>query len=409
MASKAAEPMTEAEMDAATAPVATAPAPSAKPNGSDTVSQEELDRRWAAGLPSPFDPDDDDLDENMEEVDPSAEKKPDEKEAEAKDDEVEAGDKNDEVEKDEKAEEKAEGEKEPEAEPDPVVAALHERAKAYKLDVTKITDPVVLEASIAAMDRMFADVGEEILAAEEAEAAKSDDTTPAEETAEADHADAEKPKPTKFDDKGKKIEFKLEKLDKLNRDEYAPELIEALDEMRSAIVDSRAEAAAARNALKAEQEKTKSEQARQDAARQEAAAAESTRRIDAYFAAKAKESPVWAELFGSAKGAELLKTDEGKKLFENRKKAVRSGDAYVAGLQSRKLPTGTFDASLDTGVLVAFREKHAEAATKKVTEKVKERRDSSIPRPNSSRSAPAKGGALRATMKEIGMSPDADN
>jgi hypothetical protein len=386
----------EKEMTDAKSKAATAPTPSNGRDGSAIVSQEEQDRRFAAGLPSPFDPDDDDLDENMEEVDPSAEKKPTGDEPEEKNDaeakEAEADDKK------EKVEEKVEAEKEV----DSALAALQERAKIYKLDTTKFSDQASLEAGIEAMELMFAAKGEAILEAEEEAHGKGDEAkaeaAPVETEAEADSDDKKKPEPKKFDDKGKKVEFKL---DKLSREEYAPELLDAFDEIKNTLLEEREQNRRFRDSVAAEKARIQTE-------RREAEAAESTRRIDAKFAAKAKESPVWAELFGTASGRELLKTAEGKKQFENRQKAIRSGDAYLAGLEASKLPPPDFDASFDTGLAIAFRDKLAEAAKKQVAEKVNARRNSDIPRPSSSRSATPKGSALRATLKKHGMSPDAD-
>lgn len=395
----------EAELEALTAP--------GKADGSATVSQEELDRRYAAGLGSPFDPDDDDLDEDMQE--PEA-KKPDDKGDKKKDAEAEAdGDeeKGDEPDADEgdKDEEKAEGEPEKEPEVDPVLAALQERAKAYKIDVTKFPNAEALEAGIIAVQEILAAKGEEILEAEEAAGDKSDKAPEAEENddeaveveAEADPDEKKKPTPKKFDDKGKKIEFKL---DKLSREEYAPELLDAMAELKDHVLELRTERDKLRGEMANDRAARDKQRAEEQAKRDEAAALESQRRIDAYFAKKAKESPVWTELFGTAPAVELVKTDEGKKLFKNRQLAYRKGEALVTGLQSSKLPTEDFDTSLDTGVRIAFGKQHAEAAAKKVTEKVKERRESGIPRPNSSRSAGPRGSALRAAMKKHGMSPD---
>lgn len=400
-ATDASDTMTEAELEAATAPE-TAPGtiPAAK-DGSALVSQVEYDRRRAAGLPEAFDPDDDDTDENLEEVEAKAGDKSDpEKDAEAKVDE----DDESAADEGEKPEEKAESEKE-ESEVDPVLSALHERAKACGLDATKISDRVALEASVAAVERMLHDVGTAEIEAAEAEVKRSAeepgnrDDAPAETEIEAEADPADKKKP-QFDGTGKKIKFKL---DELNREDYAPELIEALDEMRNVIVDLRAGREADRNALKAEREKSEAVQKKQQAEREEIEIREATRRVDGYFAALAKESTVWKDLFGDAPVAELLKTDEGKKLFKNRNEALRAGDAYVEGRRSRKLPTEAEEASFKAGVRLAFGEKYAEAAAKKLAEKVTKRRDSDVPRPNSSRSAPVKGGALRATLKKHNM------
>jgi hypothetical protein len=402
MATANADRMTEAELEAATAP------PSPKPDRSAPVSQEEFDRRWAEGLPSPFDSDDDETDENLEDsIEPEDPKADDEKDGKKKDAKAETeGDAAPEPDADEeKVDEKVEGEADPAAETDPAIVALHERAKVYKLDPAKFTDPEVLEAAVTAIAEATAAAGEEILEAEEA-AAKAAETEAEPEAAKAKvdaEADPAADKKPRFDNTGKKIEFKV---DKLSKEEYAPELIEALEEMRDTIVELRAGRDKTQAELAQERADRAKEQAAQQAARDEAEARESTRRIDAFFAKKAKESPVWVETFGEKPAAELLKTDEGKKLFANRCQAVRKRDALVAGLQSRKLPTEDVDASLDTGVMIAFRDKYAAAATKKVVEKVNERRNSGIPRPNPSRSATPKGSALRATLKKHGMSPE---
>lgn len=395
--------ISDAELDAMTSPSGNA--------DSGTVSQAELDRRYAEGLASPFDPDDDDLDEDMQE--PAAEKPGDENGAKKKDAEAEKAkvpEPDDDA--DEKADEKSEGEKvddkvEEPAEVDPAIAALHERAKVYKLDPAKFTDPAALEIAVTARDEAYAEIGETILAEEEAAAAAAtgDSDAPAKPEAEADPADKTKPEPKKFDNTGKKIEFKL---DKLSRDEYAPDLLDAMDELKTEILELRAGRDKTTAELAQERAERANQAKQQQAERQEADARESIRQGDAYFAKKAKESPVWTELFGAQPAAELVKTAEGKKLFENRKKAYGKAQALVAGLLSRKLPTEDHDTSLDTGVRIAFGDKHAEAATKKVVEKVNERRNSGIPRPNSSRSESPRGSALRATMKKHGMSPNAD-
>jgi hypothetical protein len=359
--------------------------------GTGEVSTEELERRRAEGLVAPFDDDDDDLDEDLrptaEAVGHDSKPKPPVK-----------ADGNAEADEATTAGEKAAAEKLPATETarpeetaaDPALVALHEAAERYGLEVDRFPTVEALEASVAAMDRMFHDIGAAELNgaidargnADRAEAEPSDRTSPPRPGIPTGGAGSE----VRREGHG---EAPLGKLDRLNREEYAPELIDALDEMRSVIAELRAENQSERNR------------------RIEAANEAAEREIDSFFAEIAQDNPVWSETFGTAPAGELLRTTEGRKLLENRMNVLRARDNYAAGLESRRRPTPASRKLLESGLALAFREKLGEAAERKLARKLEGRHSGAPPRPTQRQSPRRDGGsALRDALKRHGMQPD---
>jgi hypothetical protein len=405
------------EQDAATAPskfeaaVATFADghPREDSSGADSsgeVSPAELARRQAEGLAPSFDDDDDDLDEDLrptaETAGPKTEgpkteaDKPTDK-ADAADDEPSETEPS-EVETPETDAAKAEtAETDSAAADDPARAALVASAKDYGLEVERFPTTASLEACVQAIDRMFHDIG-----AAELEAAHSlsPDATSASALTSDSNLQPLRPnlqplRPGESSESALASNSNLQPLRpnlqplRLKRDEYSPELLDALDEMRTVIDQLRAE--------------NQSERSRRLAADEEAA----ERDIDSFFAEIAADNPVWSETFGEAPAAELLRTTEGQKLFENRMNVLRARDNYTAGLESRRRPTPASRKLLESGLALAFRDKLGEAAERKLARKLQGRHAGSPPRPTQ-RQTPRRepGSALREAFKRHGMAPD---
>lgn len=353
-----ADAMTGEQLDAATDPAA----PVAD---SGEVSQEERDRRAAAGLGEPFDDDDDDLDENLK---PANEKDGDEKDPAAK----KEGD-------EEEEEEREEGD-------GTIPDTLSESARRYGLDVDRLGSREALEAAVEAMNKMLAAEGEALLTAadKDAKAPKADPATPPKAPDPASQVDDTTKEPV-----AKVGKFKLDEVAK-KKDEYGdPELIDALVELRDVVANL--------------QENNQKEQARQAKAAEQA----EQEALEAFFG-EMSENPVWAELFGTAAATELVRTPEGKKQFENRCLVLRKRDAFEAGLESRRQPIPAERKLLEDGLALAFGEQAKKAAQHELAEKLRTRHKGSPPRPTQ-RSAPKRTGGtptLDAAVKRVGLRPN---
>jgi len=363
------------------------------------VSAEELDLRRAEGLTASFDDDDDDLDEDLRQASKTPRDAKDGKNGDTTDGAAPA--ESEPTDADSETAEQADVGKatvEP-ASDDAASRRLIETAVRYGLDVKQFPNRAALAASVAAMDRMFHDVG---AAAMQAEAAphtgtpqesepydgfpqkappykKSRHEQPPNERGPHDGAPPADPAAEPF------------KVDRLDRSEYAPELIEALDEMRHVIAELRSEQQVDRR--------------HREASANQAA----EREIDSFFTELSQDNPVWTDLFGTAPATELLRTAEGRQLFENRMNVLRARDNYAAGLESRRQPTPASRKLLESGLALAFREKLGEAAERKLAQRLHGRHSGAPPRPTQRQSPRRDGGsALRDALKRHGMHADTE-
>jgi len=344
------------------------------------VSLEERDRRVAAGgLPPAFGDDDD----------------------EEEDDEAASGAKGEEaaapaVPEDDPdwvrkvVEGKADEKTAPEgAVDDTTVAAddVLESAKRYGLP-TEGKSPEVLAADVAALDKLMFDEGKRLLAAEAAAnppPADVPDPKAGEQPRKPDGTFGEKPLPG---DAQVLAEFGL---DKLTKDEYAPELVEPLLKIVTALAELRSDNQA---------DKARRAQAAELAAEQE---------IEGFYAEFVEKNPEWEAVFGKGSGHELKKTAKGVEMLANRIKHLDARDTYATGLRSRNQPIPVGRTLLAKALHLEYPDKVREFAEKKAADRVKRRGGGPMPRPGGP-SAPA--GSTRpakpteriaATMSAIGM------